>query len=269
VSIKLGAIGGGVMGEALISRLIDRKIYSAAEILVSDLQEQRREFLQQKYQIQVSANNQDAIAATEVLLLAVKPQVLDTVVSSLGNLTQVKNRPLIISILAGVTLEKLTTCFPEYPVIRAMPNTPAIVGAAMSAIATGKNVEQTHISTALSIFEAIGEVVEVSESLMDAVTGLAGSGPAYVALAIEALADGGVAAGLPRAVASQLALQTVLGTAKLIEASQLHPAQLKDRVTSPGGTTIAGVAALEQAGFRSALIEAVKAAYQRSRELGS
>lgn len=256
------------MGEALISRLIDRQMYSPSEILVSDPQTQRRDFLQQKYQIRVSANNQDAVAAEEILLLAIKPQVLNAVVASLGDLAEIDNRPLIISILAGVPLQKLEVSFPKYPIIRAMPNTPATVGAAMSAIAPGKNVEQKHISAALSIFAAVGEVVEVPESLMDAVTGLAGSGPAYVALAIEALADGGVAAGLPRAVASQLALQTVLGTAKLIQESQLHPAQLKDRVTSPGGTTIAGVAALEKAGFRSALIEAVKAAYNRSRELG-
>lgn len=269
MSIKLGAIGGGVMGEALISRLIERKIYSASEILVSDPQAQRRDFLEQKYQVRVSTNNQDAATASEVLLLAIKPQILNTVVTSLGDRTEITNRPLILSILAGVPLEKLEACFPQYPVIRAMPNTPATVGAAMSAIAPGKNVEPKHISAALSIFEAVGEVVEVPESLMDAVTGLAGSGPAYVAVAIEALADGGVAAGLPRAVAAQLALKTVLGTAKLIEESGLHPAEVKDRVTSPGGTTIAGVIALERARFRSALIEAVKASYQRSRELGS
>jgi pyrroline-5-carboxylate reductase len=138
----------------------------------------------------------------------------------------------------------------------------------MTAIAPGTKTGSQHILKAKSIFEAVGRVVEVPESLMDAVTGLSGSGPAYVAIAIEALADGGVAAGLPRAVAYQLALQTVLGTAQLLERSQLHPAELKDRVTSPGGTTIAGVAELERNGFRSALIQAVQAAYHRSQELG-
>lgn len=256
------------MGEALLSRLVAKELYSPDEILVSDPQSSRRDFLQQKYQLNVSANNQDAAAATEVLLLAVKPQILDKVVASLQSMPQSESKPLIISILAGTTLEKLEASFPDYPVIRVMPNTPATVGAGMSAIAPGKNVAPYHISTALSIFEAVGEVLEVPESLMDAVTGLAGSGPAYVAVAIEALADGGVAAGLPREVASGLALQTVLGTAKLLAESKLHPAQLKDRVTSPGGTTIAGLTALEQAGFRSALIEAVLAAYRRSRELG-
>lgn len=256
------------MGEALLSRLVAKELYSPHEVLVSDPQGSRRDFLQQKYQLQVSADNQAAAAATEVVLLAVKPQVLDRVVASLQGMPAVEPKPLIISILAGVTLQKLTAAFPQYPVIRAMPNTPATVGAGMSAIAIGSHVAPQHISVALSIFNAVGEVVEVPESLMDAVTGLAGSGPAYVAMAIEALADGGVAAGLPRAVASRLALQTVFGTAQLIAESQLHPAQLKDRVTSPGGTTIAGVAALEKAGFRSALIEAVLAAYRRARELG-
>lgn len=257
------------MGEALLSRLIAKAVYSAEDVLVSDPQASRRDFLKQQYQLHVSADNRAAAAATEVLLLAVKPQVLDAVVAGLQDLPQLEPKPLIISILAGVPLARLEVAFPQYPVIRAMPNTPATVGAAMSAIAAGQNVSSYHISLALSIFQAVGEVVEVPESLMDAVTGLAGSGPAYVAVAIEALADGGVAAGLPRAVADRLALQTVLGTAKLLEASGgLHPAQLKDRVTSPGGTTIAGLTALEAAGFRSALIQAVIAAYRRSRELG-
>lgn len=138
----------------------------------------------------------------------------------------------------------------------------------MTAIASGKAVTPDQMEQAKAIFQAVGEVVEVPESLMDAVTGLSGSGPAYVAIMIEALADGGVAAGLPRAIASQLALSTVLGTAQLLQESQLHPAQLKDQVTSPGGTTIAGIAQLERAGFRSALIEAVKAAKERSQQLG-
>ena len=149
-----------------------------------------------------------------------------------------------------------------------MPNTPAIIGAGMTAIAAGENVQPEQVETAKSIFTSVGQVVEVPEYQMDAVTGLSGSGPAFVAIALEALADGGVAAGLPRAIAQKLAIQTVLGTAKLLQESQLHPAQLKDRVTSPGGTTIAGVAELESNGFRAALIEAVFAAYQRSQELG-
>jgi pyrroline-5-carboxylate reductase len=267
-NIRLGIIGGGVMGEAILSRLLDKNIYPANAVLLSEPQQQRRIFWEQQYQIQTTADNQAAVAASEVLLLAVKPQALDTVIANLTANESSSHQPLVISILAGVTLEKLEAAFPQQPVIRAMPNTPATVGAGMTAIAPGTKARSEHVLQAKSIFEAVGQVVEVPESLMDAVTGLSGSGPAYVAIAIEALADGGVAAGLPRAIAYQLALQTVLGTAQLLERSQLHPAELKDRVTSPGGTTIAGVAELERNGFRSALIQAVQAAYHRSQELG-
>jgi len=149
-----------------------------------------------------------------------------------------------------------------------MPNTPATVGAGMTAIAAGHHAQPHHLEQAHRIFQAVGDVVEVSESLLDAVTGLSGSGPGYVALLIEALTDGGVAAGLPRAIAAKLAVQTVRGTAQLLHESGLHPAELKDRVTSPGGTTIAGIAHLERSGFRSALIEAVRIAAQRSQDLG-
>ncbi|WP_041619274.1 pyrroline-5-carboxylate reductase [Stanieria cyanosphaera] len=266
--IHFGMIGGGVMGEAILSRLIRQGIYAAENILISEPQAERRSLLQQQYQVQVSSDNQAAAEAEEILLLAIKPQILSKVVAQLAPTTFSNSHPLIISILAGVPLSKLESAFPDQSVIRVMPNTPATVGAGMTAIATGKNVTVEELNKAKNIFTAIGEVVEVPEYLMDAVTGLSGSGPAYVALMIEALADGGVAAGLPRAIASQLAIQTVFGTAKLLQESQLHPGELKDRVSSPGGTTIAGVAALEKAGFRSALIEAVLAAYHRSQELG-
>ena len=259
------------MGEALISRLIAQNIYLAEAVLVSEPMLQRRDFLTQKYGIQVTADNQAVLAATEVLLLAIKPQVFETVVADLTNSQNGKTDsppPVVISILAGVTLSQLELAFRLSPVIRAMPNTPATVGAGVTAIAAGLRAKPSHLEQAKAIFQAVGEVVEVPEALMNAVTGLSGSGPGYVAIAIEALTDGGVAAGLPRAIASKLALQTVLGTAQLLQESGMHPAELKDRVTSPGGTTIAGIAQLEHAGFRSALIEAVVAAARRSQELG-
>jgi pyrroline-5-carboxylate reductase len=259
-------IGGGIMGEALLSRLVARQIFSPDEVLVSEPMAQRREFLARQYGVQVTEENQVAAQATEVLLLAIKPQVFGQVASELSTVQSVESRS-VISILAGIPLSKLEDAFPQQPVIRAMPNTPATVGAGMTAIAAGQHAQKHHLEQALQIFQAVGEVVEVPESLMDAVTGLSGSGPGYVAIAIEALTDGGVAAGLPRTIAAKLALQTVWGTAELLR-SGLHPAELKDRVTSPGGTTIAGIAQLEKAGFRSALIEAVKAAYDRSKELG-
>jgi pyrroline-5-carboxylate reductase len=264
MTIKLGAIGGGVMGEAILSRLIAHRTYTGNEIIVSEPTPQRREFLHHQYGVQVTDDNNLA-AKAPVLLLAIKPQVFDRVVAQL---TQSTPAQLVISILAGVDIVRLERAFPQQPIIRAMPNTPATVGAGMTAIAAGTLVQTPDLDLATQIFQAVGEVVTVPESLMDAVTGLSGSGPAYIAIAIEALADGGVAAGLPRAIADKLALQTVLGTARLLNESDLHPAQLKDRVTSPGGTTIAGVTKLEQAGFRSALIEAVIAAAKRSQELG-
>lgn len=253
------------MAEAILSRLLERKLYRAEDIVVSEPQAQRRDFLASAYGVRVSEDNRQAASASEVLLLAIKPQALDTV---LTGLLGVMEKPLVLSILAGVPLSRLESGFPDRPVIRVMPNTPATVGQGMTAIASGRRVEPHHLDLARNIFTAVGEVEEVPESLMDAVTGLSGSGPAFVAILIEALADGGVAAGLPRPVAARLALQTVLGTAVFLKESQLHPAQLKDRVTSPGGTTIAGVTRLEKGGYRSALIEAVVAAYQRSRELG-
>jgi pyrroline-5-carboxylate reductase len=244
---KLGVIGGGVMAEAIISRLISAKIYQPAEIIISDPQLDRRNYLSQQYGVAIADNNKQTTQATAALLLAIKPQIFGAIATELAE---------------GETLSKNT-------VIRIMPNTPATVGAGISAIASGKLVQPPHLDLTRGIFQAVGDVVEVAETLMDAVTGLSGSGPAYVAILIEALADGGVASGLPRPIAAKLALSTVLGTAQLLSESKLHPAELKDRVTSPGGTTIAGVSQLEKAGFRSALIEAVKAATQRSKELGS
>ena len=263
-SICLSIIGGGVMAEAILSRLLKQNVFTANTVLVSEPRAERRDFLAQKYQVEVTADNQTAISAGGILLLAIKPQVFDSVVANI----EPNPDSIIISILAGVTLGKLEQAFPDRAVIRVMPNTPATVGAAMTAIAAGIQAKEEHIDRAKSIFTAIGEVVEVPESLMDAVTGLSGSGPAFVAMAIEAMADGGVASGLPRAIALQLAIQTVLGTATLLKQTQMHPGVLKDKVTSPGGTTIAGVAKLESKGFRSALIEAVKTATERSQELG-
>jgi pyrroline-5-carboxylate reductase len=272
VAIKLGIVGGGVMGEALLSRLIAQQLYRPEDVLVSEPQAHQRDLLSQKYGVQVTSNNRAVAAVSDILLLAIKPQVFEAVAIELaednGERPDKELLPVVVSILAGVSLSKLEAAFGRQPVIRAMPNTPATVGAGITAIAPGKTVSKSQMEQVISIFQSVGEVVEVSESLMDAVTGLSGSGPAYVAILIEALADGGVAAGLPRAIASQLALSTVLGTAQLLQQSELHPAQLKDRVTSPGGTTIAGIAELERAGFRSALIEAVLAAKERSRQLG-
>lgn len=254
------------MGEALLSRLIAQGIYAPQDVLVSEPQAERRAYLASQYQVQVTEDNQ-ATLDTEVLMLVIKPQVFERVTQGLSD-TPHNSSSLVISILAGTPLSKLESAFVGQPVIRAMPNTPATIGAGVTAIAPGAHAAAHHLEQAQQIFQAVGEVVQVPESLIDAVTGLSGSGPGFVAVIVEALTDGGVAAGLPREIAAKLALQTVKGTAQLLQESGMHPGELKDRVTSPGGTTIAGIAQLESAGLRSALIEAVRAAYLRSKELG-
>ncbi|MEO0537284.1 MAG: pyrroline-5-carboxylate reductase [Cyanobacteria bacterium P01_A01_bin.123] len=266
--LQLGIIGGGVMGEALLSRLLAQKVYPSIAVCVSDPSADRRAFLSQQYGINTTADNISVLSEAEVVLLAIKPQILAKLQPQFEQVASQRSA-LLISILAGTPLAALEAVIPQWPVIRAMPNTPATVGAGMTAIAAGKYTQPQHLELGQRIFEAVGSVVTVPESLMDAVTGLSGSGPAYVAMMIEAMADGGVAAGLPRAIAAQLALQTVLGTAQLLHETEMHPAVLKDRVTSPGGTTIAAVAQLENHGLRSALIQAVLAAYRRSQALGS
>lgn len=259
-------IGGGMMGEALLSRLVAQQVFAPDAIVVSEPQRSRQEFLAQQYKVHVTGDNRQAAIASDVLLLAIKPQIFGAVAAELAG--QTNTATLVISILAGTPLIQLEAAFPKQAVIRAMPNTPAAVGAGITAIASGQHVQPHQIEQAKQILGTVGEVVEVPESMLDAVTGLSGSGPGYIAIVIEALADGGVAAGLPRAIALKLAIQTVRGTAQLLQDSELHPGELKDRVTSPGGTTIAGIAELEKAGVRSAFIQAVKAATERSQTLG-
>ena len=268
--MKLGVIGGGVMGEALLSRLVDKEIYSASAITVSDPLPKRQADLKQKYGVQATADNGLIVETANVILLAVKPQIFPRVIEGLESALSA-DRPsgqVIVSILAGTSLEQLEAAFPGTAVVRAMPNTPAIVGSGITAIAPGQHTTPEHMQAARQLFEAVGEVVEVPESMMDAVTGVSGSGPGFLALMAESMIDGGVLAGLPRAIATQLALQTLRGTADLLQ-SGVHPAELKDRVTSPGGTTIAGIEQMELAGVRAAMMQAVRAAYTRSKELGS
>jgi pyrroline-5-carboxylate reductase len=259
---QIGIIGGGVMGEAIASCLISKQIYNPQDIWITEPSLSRRDYLQSKYGVSVSDVPTKDVG---VILLAIKPQIFDEISLQLCS----TNAALVISIMAGINLELLEETFLQHSVIRAMPNTPAQIGAGITAIAIGGLIDPSHKTIAECIFGAVGEVIEVPESLLDAVTGLSGSGPGYVSIIIEALADGGVAAGLPRAIAMKLAIQTVLGTSQMLKETGLHPAQLKDQVTSPGGTTIAGIAQLEKSGVRSGIIEAVITAARRAKELGS
>ena len=263
----LGVIGGGIMGEALLSRLIAQGIFLPESIVVSDPQIERLNYLEQTYGVKTTPSNATVVSQAQVLLLAIKPQTLSSVSEDLADLPT-SYSPLALSILAGVTLNRLRLCFPSWTIVRAMPNTPATIGAGMTALAAGPEVTSDQWRQAREIFASVGSVVDVPEGWMDGVTAVSGSGPGYIALVLEALADGGVAVGLPRTTAMELALQTVKGTAQLLQETKLHPGVLKDRVTSPGGTTIAGIAELETAGLRAALMAAVRAAYQRSKELG-
>ncbi|MDE3035484.1 MAG: pyrroline-5-carboxylate reductase [Nitrospirota bacterium] len=265
---KIALIGAGNMAEALIAGMLKGKVATPEQLYATDILPERRTHLQDRYGIKTGADNGDAAAWGEVLILAVEPQVLGEVLQLTAQ--SIKKDALVISVAAGYPIGSLAAHLPPGArIIRAMPNTPSSVGAGVTAIALGPGVTEEDRETAEAIFRSVGTVVTVEERLMDAVTGLSGSGPAYVYLIIEALADGGVKAGLPRQTAEQLAAQTVLGAARMVVESGDHPAVLKDRVASPGGTTIAGLHKLEEGRLRATLINAVEAACRRSKELGA
>jgi pyrroline-5-carboxylate reductase len=262
--IKLGFIGVGNMGGAIIRGLLAAGQVPRENLVYYD-PDPARQAQMDELGVPVARDNSEVMQAP-VVVLAIKPQVMDAVLAEVKEFARPGH--LIISIAAGIPLEVLAGAFPESRVIRVMPNAPTLVGAGMAALAPGRGITPADLALAQELFQTVGEAVVVEERLMDAVTGLSGSGPAYVAVFIEALADGGVKMGLPRPLALTLATQTVLGTARLCHEQHLHPAVLKDLVTSPGGTTIAGLHALESGGFRVAVMNAVSAATMRSKELG-
>ncbi len=263
----IGFIGGGNMTEALVSGLLQAKLAVPAQILVSDVRADRRDLLKRRYAVQAISKNREVAAPADLLVLSVEPQVLDEVLTEIAAV--LKPEALIVSVAAGYPLARLARHLPRQPkLVRAMPNTPSSVRAGVTAISMASAVPDAEAQRARALFESVGQVVTVEERLMDAVTGLSGSGPAYIFVLIEALADGGVKAGLPRATAETLAAQTVLGAAKMVQETGEHPAKLKDRVASPGGTTIAGLHVLEQGRLRATLMSAVEAAAKRSAELG-
>ncbi len=264
---KIAILGSGNMGEALVKGLLRAGKTPPESLVCTDPRAERREELQKRYGVQVSADNRAAAAQADLVVLAVKPQVIDALLDEIAS--AIDARKLVISIAAGVPIAAIARKLGAgVRIVRAMPNTPALVGAGAAALARGPHATQPDLEQALALFEAVGVAVVVEEHHLDAVTGLSGSGPAFVFIAIEALADGGVKVGLARPIAMALAAQAVMGSAKLVLESGEHPGRLKDQVTSPGGTSIAGVHALEQHGFRAALIAAVEAATKRSKELG-
>lgn len=264
---KIGILGAGNMAGAMVKALLHTGAVGPESIMASDVRDERLEQLSQTYGILSTQDNAEVVAHADTLVLAVKPQVVDLVLPVMA--ANLRPETLTISIVAGVRLAALEARLPQGArLIRAMPNTPAMVLAGATAIAAGAHASAQDIRLAKEFFNMIGKTVVLEESLLDAVTGLSGSGPAYVMLMIEALADGGVKVGLHRETALLLAAQTVYGSAKLLLESGEHPGRLKDMVTSPGGTAIAGLHTLEAGGLRRTLMDAVENATHRGEELG-
>mgnify|MGYP000851361167 FL=1 len=264
--IQIGIIGGGAMAEALIAGLTACGTIPASHINVSEHKAMRCDQLTQKYAVRAQVGAEAFLPRIAALILAVKPGVAAAAMRETAPLLRAD--ALVLSIVAGLTIEEIEASYPNHPVVRAMPNTPLAVGAGMSAFACGTHAGVAECELAELLLGSAGRTVEVHEGELDAVTGLSGSGPAYAFLMLEALVEGGVAAGLKRETASVLAAQTILGAAQMMLVSKSSPADLRAVVTSPAGTTAAGLRVLERAGVRSGLIEAVLAATERSKELG-
>ncbi|MFQ5914116.1 MAG: pyrroline-5-carboxylate reductase [Nitrospinota bacterium] len=264
---KIAFIGGGNMAEALIRGLLRAGIVSPASLWVSDVLPARLEHLRRTYRVRSVTNNAEAAKPADVIFLAVKPQNMYEALTDIAPV--VDHTKLVASIMAGVPTEAIEGLLGGGGrVVRVMPNAPALVGKGAAGVAGGTKARKQDVETVAEMLRSVGRAVVVNESHMDAVTGLSGSGPAFVAVIVEALADGGVHMGLPRETALMLAAQTVAGASEMVLETGEHPARIKDMVASPGGTTIVGLAALEEGGLRGALIRAVQAATLRSREFG-
>ena len=264
---KIGFIGGGKMGEALVKGVLRAKLSSADKIIVSDVDKKRCQILEEEAGINTTQENKKVTSASDIIILAIKPNVMGDILEELkGDITP---EHLIVSIAAGIPLDFIESFLNKgCRAIRVMPNTPCLVGETAAGYALGKNATLNDGELVGQILNAVGQSFLLEEKHLDAVTGLSGSGPAFIYVVIEALADGGVKMGLPRDVAITLAAQTAFGAAKMVLESGTHIGQLRDSVTSPGGTTIEGLHALEKGGIRNALIDAVETATKKSKRLG-
>ena len=266
-TIRIGFLGAGKMATALAQGWIQAGLTNAKNVSASDPVASAREHFTKTTGAAAFADNLRVVTQSELIVLAVKPQNMADLLREVQS--SVSAAHFIVSIAAGITIEQIAASLgADKRIIRVMPNTPCLVGASASAFAASSKATPADVQTTERLLGSVGRAVQVPEKLLDAVTGLSGSGPAFVAVVIEALADGGVRMGLPRDLATLLAAQTVLGSAKLLLETGLHPGQLKDMVASPAGTTIAGLHVLESGGLRAALIDAVEAATNRSKELG-
>ena len=264
--MRLGVIGAGNMASAIIGGIINNKVIDAGEIICSSPVAEERARAEENFKISTTADNKIVVAESKIVLLAVKPQVVPVVVEEIKDI--ITDNQLIISIVAGKTIDWYREAFgKEVKLIRTMPNTPALVGEGMTGVSPNGNVKEEDLKEALSILSSFGKAEVVPEKLMDSVVAVSGSSPAYVFMMIEAMADGAVKLGMPRAQAYKFAAQAVLGSAKMVLETGKHPAELKDMVCSPAGTTIEAVQVLEKAGFRAGLIDAMEACAEVSRRL--
>ncbi len=262
---KLAILGGGKIGEALLSGLL-KGGRAPADVVVLEKHPERAAYLRETYGVETV--EVDGVAAATTLVLAVKPQDVDALLAELAPV--VTPAQTVVSVAAGVPTARIEQALPEgVAVVRCMPNTPALVDQAMTAVSAGAHADEEHLAVAESLLAAVGRVVRVPESQLDAVTALSGSGPAYFYFLVEAMIDAGILLGLPRALAAELIVQTAVGAATMLRDSGEHPVQLREAVTSPGGTTIAAIRELENHGVRAALLAAIEAAAVRSRELGA
>ena len=260
--MKIGFIGGGALTEAVVKGIVD-KFTAAEDIYISDHKQTRCEELQQLYRVNATVGVDSFIADIDILIIAVKPKDAESAMKEVSS--KVRTDTVIVSVVAGLSIEKIEQYFKTQTVIRVMPNVAISVSEGMSAFAVGTKSKISDVELISKLWQSLGRCIKVDERLMDAVTGLSGSGSAYAFLMIDALSDGGVAAGLPRTKAIELAAQTLFGAAKMVLESGAHPDVLRDKVTSPAGTTIEGIRVLERCGVRSALIEAVIAATEKSK----
>ena len=265
-TLNIGFLGAGKMATALAGGFIRSGLVTAGQVIASDLFEPARAAFARETGARAVESNTEVVRFAHIVIVAVKPAQVPEVLAALRSSFTPDH--LLVSIAAGVTLARLEESLGGGRVIRVMPNTPALVGASASGFASGKGATRDDLKLVQKLLSSVGLAFEVKEALLDAVTGLSGSGPAYGFLMIEALSDGGVAAGLPRDVATRLAAQTLLGAAKMVLETGQHPGALKDMVTSPGGTTIDGLHELEKGGLRAALINAVRASAEKSQKLG-
>lgn len=265
--MKLGFIGCGNMAQAMITGILTQKVVNPEELIVSNPREEKTAKLREKFGILTTTDNKKVAKESEILVLSVKPQVYPEVIKEIKE--EVSSDQIIVTIAAGVSMSATERQFgKETKIVRVMPNTPALVGEGMSGLCCNEYVTEEEFDQVHHIFESFGKAEKITENLMDAVVGVSGSGPAYVYMFIEAMADAGVAQGLPRKQAYTFAAQTLLGSAKMVLETGQHPGELKDAVCSPAGTTIEAVNVLEKKGMRSAVIEAVTAAAKKNRELG-